>query len=123
MNCHGNDQVRDEIVSEAAFDLGSSRQHGGSNLVKGNFEPLLNTIFLSEKSGNTAETSRAIYSKISSKMSRKLEETKSDLNSHILDVINYAIEEKVIPSIKKAGGGKNSDKNTNLDLGFSQVRP
>ena len=130
-NFQGNDQVRDEIISEAAFDLDSSRQHGGSNLVEGNFRPLLNTSFLSEKSGSTAETSRAIYSEISSKMSIKLEEMKSDLNSHILDVINSAIKEKVIPSIKKAEGGKNSAKNTNLDLrsdgldpnSFSQVRP
>ena len=64
-------------------------------------------------------------------MSRKLEEIKSDLNSHILNIINSAIEEKVIPSIKNAVGGKNSAKSANLDLRsdgphpstFSQVRP
>ena len=64
-------------------------------------------------------------------MSRKLEEMKSDLNSHILDVINSAIEEKVIPSIKNAVGSQTSARNTNLDLrthgphpsNFSKVRP
>ena len=33
-------------------------------------------------------------------MSRKIEEMKSDLNSHILEVINSAIEEKILPSIE-----------------------
>ena len=63
-------------------------------------------------------------------MSRKLEEMKSDLNLHILDVLNSAIEEKVIPSIRNAAEGQNSAKNKILDLrsdgphpsNFSQVR-
>ena len=49
-------------------------------------------------------------------MSRKLEETKSDLNSHILNVLDYPIEEKVILSIGNAWGSQNSAENTNLDL-------
>ena len=64
-------------------------------------------------------------------MSRRFEEIQTSLNSQILDVINAAIESKVLPSIKNAVGGLNSTKNTNLDLRsdglhpsiFSQVRP
>ena len=86
---------------------------------------------LSENSEITADTNRLINSEISSKMLRKLEELKSDLNSHILDVINSALEEKVLPSIKNVMEIKNSAKNTNLGLrsdgphpsNFSQVRP
>ena len=44
------------------------------------------------------------------KCQEKLEELKSDLNSHILDVINPALEEKVLPSIKNAMESKNSSK-------------
>ena len=49
-------------------------------------------------------------------MSRKLEEIQANLNSQILDVINSAIEDKVLPSIKIAVKSQNSAKNTNLDL-------
>ena len=42
----------------------------------------------------------AISSEIFSQMSRKLEEMKFDLNSHILEVINSAIDEKILPSIE-----------------------
>ena len=55
---------------------------------------------------------------------------KSDLNSHIFDVINSAIEEKVIPSIKNAMGDQKSAKKSNLDFqsdgphpsNFSKIR-
>ena len=86
---------------------------------------------LSENSGLTVETSRAISSEISSQMSRKLEKMTSDLNTRILDAINTANENRVVPSIKNAVGGQNSARNTNLDLlsdgplpcNFSQVHP
>ena len=68
----------------------------GNDQVRGG---ILNTN-VSENSEITAETSRAINSDISSQMSRKLEEMKLVLDLHILDVMNSAIEEKVIPSIK-----------------------
>ena len=56
---------------------------------------------------------------------------KLDLNSHILDTINSAIQEKVKPSIKNAVGGRNSAKTTKLDRrlegphpsNFSQAHP
>ena len=113
----GNNQVRDENMSDADFDLESRRQQGGTNSFEGNCRSLLNTN-VSENSEITAETRRAINSETSSQMSRKLEEMKSDLKSHIFDVIISGIEEKVIPSIKNAMGRKNSAIYiyTNLDL-------
>ena len=54
-------------------------------------------------------------------MSRKLEEMESDLNSYILNVIDSAIEEKVIPSIRSALGSQNSAKNSNL-FQFVQIQ-
>ena len=48
----------------------------------------------------TAETSRAIISEISHRMSRKLEEVKNDLNTTILEGINSGVEEKALPTIK-----------------------
>ena len=49
-------------------------------------------------------------------MSRKLEEKNSDINSHILNAIDSAIEEKAIPSIRNALGSQNFTEITNLDL-------
>ena len=123
------DQVRDESASEVDFDVESRRRQGGSNKVEGDFRTLLITN-ASKNSELTAWTSRAINFETSSQMSRKLEETKSDLNSHIVDLINSALAEKVIPSIKSAIEGQNSAKTTNLDLrldgplpsNFAQVR-
>ena len=55
-------------------------------------------------------------SEISSQMSRKIEEMKSDLNSHILEVINSAIEEKILPSIENVITSNREAKNTKWDL-------
>ena len=82
----------------------------------------MNTNF-SENSGLTVETSRAISSEISSQMSKKLEEIQANLNSQILDVINSAIEDKVLPSIKIAVKSQNSAKNANLDLRSDGLHP
>ena len=79
----------------------------------------------------TEETSRAINleisSRFSSRTSRNLEEMKSELNSHILDIINSAFEKRVIPSIKNAVVGQNSAIKKNKfgphPSNFSQVRP
>ena len=57
---------------------------------------------LSENSGLTVETSRAINSEISSQVSGQLEDLKSDLKALILEVINSAISEKVLPMIENA---------------------
>ena len=49
-------------------------------------------------------------------MSRKFQEMQTSLNSQILDVINTAIDTRVLPSIKNVVRRQNSAKNTNLDL-------
>ena len=41
---------------------------------------------------------------------------KSDLNSHILEAINSAIESKILPSIRSVVESQNSAENLNLDL-------
>ena len=69
----------------------------------------------SENSCLTIETSRAISSEISSQMTRKFQEMQTSLNSQILDVINTAIDTRVLPSIKNAVKRQNSAKNINLD--------
>ena len=56
----------------------------------------------SEDSCLTVETSRAISSEISTQMSKKFEEMQTNLNSQILDAINAAIENKVLPGVKNA---------------------
>ena len=86
-NYQGSDQIRDENVSDADFDLECRRLQKEANSFRGKFRSLLNTN-LSENSEITAETCKAINSEISSQMSTRLEEMKSDLNSHILDLID-----------------------------------
>ena len=50
-------------------------------------------------------------------MSRKLEELKSDLNSHILNVINFVSEKRAMPSNTNAVGGQNLPKIQILTFG------
>ena len=77
------------------------------------------------------ETSRAISWEFSTQMSKKFEEMQTNLNSQTLDVIDAAIENKVLPGIKSPVKTQSSAKNTNLDLrsdgphpnNFSQVHP
>ena len=124
-----NSEVQDR-ASENEMDLESNRRKESSNHNENDYRSYLNTN-VSENSGMTVETSRAIISDISSQMSRKLEEMQTNLNSHILDTINTVIERKVLPSIKNAVKNQNSAKNTNLDLrsdglhpsNFSHARP
>ena len=80
-----------------------------------NYRSLLNSN-LSKNSEITVETSRMINSEISSQMSRKIEEMKFDLNSHILEVINSAIEERILPSIENVIASSREVKNTKWDL-------
>ena len=94
---------------------GLIRREERSNQNERDYWSYLNTN-LSENSCLTVETSKAISSEISSQMSRKFEEMLSCLNSQILDVMNTAIETKVLPSIKNAVERQNSARNTNLDL-------
>ena len=109
-----NSKIQDR-TSENGIDLGSNGREDSSNQNENNYRSYLNTN-LSENSCLTVETSRAISSEISSQMSRKFEELQSSLNSQILDVINTAIDTRVLPSIKNAVRIHNSAKNTSLDL-------
>ena len=101
--------------SDNEMDERLNRQEKGLNQNDIEFRSYLNTN-LSENSGLTVETSRAITSEISSQMSRKLEEMTCDLNTRILDAINTAIESRALPSIRKAVGSQNSVRKANLDL-------
>ena len=49
-------------------------------------------------------------------MSRKLEEVRTDLNAHVLDVINSVIEEKVLPTIQNALNTYSANSCAKLDL-------
>ena len=110
----GNSEVLNR-GSENEMDLESNRREEDSNHNGKDYRSYLNTN-ISEKGGLTVETSRAISSEISSQMSKRLEEMQSSLNSQILEVINTAIETRVLPSIKNVVGRQNSAENTNLDL-------
>ena len=57
-----------------------------------------------------------INSEILSQMSRKLVEMESELNSHILEVLNTAIEEKILPSIENARASNKEGRETKWDL-------
>ena len=100
---------------EGEIDLRSTRHEENANQNESDYRSYLNTN-LSENSCLTVETSRAISSEISSQMSRKFEEMQFSLNSQILDVLNTAIDTRVLPSIKNAVRRQNSAKNTSLDL-------
>ena len=70
----------------------------------------------SENSEITTKTDRMINLKISFQMSRKLKEMKSDLIFQISEVINSAIEEKIMPRIENAVASTEAAKNTKWDL-------
>ena len=103
-----NSEMQDR-TSENEIDSESNRRGGRSNQNENNYRSYLNTN-LSENSCLTVETSKAISSQISSRMSRKFEELQSSLNSQILDVIKTAIDTRVLPSIKNAVRRQNSAK-------------
>ena len=113
---YANSDIRDQdTVDQIENDPESSRRERGFGQEESNYRSLLNTN-LSENSEITVETRRAIGSEISSQMSRKLKEMKSDLNSYILEVINSAIDEKILPSIENVIANKMEAKNTKWDL-------
>ena len=71
---------------------------------------------LSENSGLTVETSSAVNSKISSHVSRQLEELKSGINAQVLEVLNSAIAEKVLPSFGNSMRSTKTNLNAKRDL-------
>ena len=128
-----NSEAQDR-TSDNETDLESNRRENSSNQNENDYRSyltLVNYTNFSENSGITVKTSRAISSDISSQKSKKFEEMQTNLSSQILDVINAAIETKLLPSKKNAVKSQNSVKNTNLDLQsdgphpsyFGQVRP
>ena len=66
-----------------------------ANPVSEDFGSLINTNSR-ENSEVTIETARLINNEITSKVTKKLDEIRSDLNTQILEVINSAIAEKVL---------------------------
>ena len=98
-----NELDEQENYSELELDLRTGRRQGNTDLIRENIRSSLNAN-MSVNSEITAETSRAINSEIFTEMSRGFEENKSDLNSHILEVLNAANEEKVLPTIRSAVG-------------------
>ena len=92
-NYHESEQVRDKNLSDTGLNLDSRKSNKEVNSISGNFRTLLNTN-VSENSEITVETSRAINSEISSQMSRKLEEMRSDLNSHISNAIDSQLKKE-----------------------------
>ena len=92
-----NELDEQENNSELELDLRSGGRQENTDLIGENIRSSLNAD-MSVNSEITAETSRAINSEISTQMSRRFEEIKSDLNSHILEVLNAAIEEKALPT-------------------------
>ena len=108
-----NNEFRGEN-NENTLDQRSNEREGQDRNVE-DYQTFLNNN-PSENSCLTIETSRAIRSEISSQMSRKFQEMQTSINSQILDVINTAIDTRVLPSIKNAVKRQNSAKNTNLDL-------
>ena len=108
-----NNEFRSEN-NENTLDQSSNEREGRDQNVD-DYQTFLNN-HSSENSCLTLETSRAISSEISSQMWRKFQEMQTSLKSQILDVINTAIDTRVLPSIKNAVRRQNSAKNTNLDL-------
>ena len=76
----------------------------------------MNTNTSVNSESTTAETSRDINSEISSQMSWKLEEVRIDLNAHVLEAINSAIEEQVLSTIQNAVNTHSAKSNAKLDL-------
>ena len=106
-----NFEIRGES-SEDEIYLSSNRQNQVINQNNGKIRSNLNTN-LSGNNGLTLETSGLINSEISSEISGKLE---IDLNCQILEVINSAVAEKVLPSTENAVRPTKTTSNTKWDL-------
>ena len=116
---NGNDGSENEVN----LDSGSSTPPQNSNLVgEEDFRSLLNTNSR-ENSDITVETTRMISEKLSSQMSRKLDEIKNSLNFQIQDAINNAITEKVLPSIQNTLEKQGRLGLTVVDRGSNELHP
>ena len=109
---------RNELYSqlgerETELDLGSDGPQA-ANPISEDFRSLINKNSR-ENSEITIETARLINNEITSQVTRKLDEIRSDLNSQILEVINSANTEKVFPSIQNVLGVQNPESDAIRD--------
>ena len=81
-----------------SLDSASSRPQRNSNVTGEDFRSVLTNS--RENSEAPIETTRLINEEIAIQMSRKLNEIKTSLNSHIQNVITAAITDTVLPSIQ-----------------------
>ena len=85
-----------------------------ANPISEDFRSLINTN--SRKNSEvTIETARLMNNEITSQVTRKLDEVRGDWNTQILEVINSAIAETVLPSIQNVLGVQNTGSNTTRD--------
>ena len=98
---------------ETEFDRESNGLQA-ANTISEDFRSLINSNSR-ENSEITIETARLINNEITSQVTRKLDEIRSDLNTQILEVINSAITEKVLPSIQKVLGVQNPESDAIRD--------
>ena len=93
----GNDSDRNGEI-----DLGSDRTRGDPLQNSEDFRSLLNSNSI-ENSESTVETMRLVNSEIT----KKIDELRRELNSQLVDVINSAITEKVLPDIRNLVSNQN----------------
>ena len=110
-----DDFDRQKVAGELEVDFVSDRLHRKTSQAGENFRSRLTTN-TSVNSESVAETSRAIHSEISSQLPGKREEVRIDLNAHVLEAINSAIEEKLLPAILNALNTHSANSNAELDL-------
>ena len=85
-----------------------------ANPISEDFRSLINTNNR-ENSEITIDTASLKIMTITSQVTRKLDQIRSDLNTQILEVINSAITETVLPSIQNVLGVQNSESNAITD--------
>ena len=93
----GNDSDRNGEI-----DLGSDGTRGDPLQNSEDFRSLLNSNS-NENSESTVETMRLVNSEIT----KKIDELRRELNSQLVDVINSAITEKVLPDIRNLVSNQN----------------
>ena len=99
-NYSRNDEENDRSENGINLDSESSRPQLNSNVTGEDFRSLLTNS--RENSEITIETTCMINEEISNQMSRRLNETKTGLNSQIQNAITVAIADTVLPSIQNA---------------------
>ena len=92
---------------ETEGDLESNRLQA-ANPAKENFRSLINTNSREYSEILAKKIARMINKEIKTQVTIKLDEIREDLNTQILEVINSAIAEKMVPSIQNVLGVQNS---------------